>query len=172
METIQIAEPLDDAPQRFHQLCVSIRSALGLDVSIEHIGSTAVPSLAAKPIIDAMVARPPGYSSADITIGMERCGFWHWYADPHRNARLMFSLWTLDGEDVRRHANIHIVSSGSDFWRDQIEFRNALRANPVLAQEYAALKRRLALAHPHDIEAYTAGKTEFIVSVIQFRDKN
>jgi GrpB-like predicted nucleotidyltransferase (UPF0157 family) len=61
---------------------------------------------------------------------------------------------------------LHLTEPGSDVWNERLAFRDALRADPELVAEYAALKLRLAEQHPDDIEAYTAGKREFVCRVL------
>ena len=68
--------------------------------------------------------------------------------------------------DGRRSAHLHVMSPDSPRWRQQLNFRDALRADPVLTAEYAALKRTLADQYADDREAYTAAKADFIRSVL------
>ena len=126
---------------------------------IEHIGSTAIPGLAAKPIIDIMAgvesldaSRPAiaaaanaGYCYAPYQAEIE-----HWFCKP--------------SPAVRTH-HLHLVPMGSSQWVQPIAFRNYLRARADVAQEYEALKRRLAEVHHNDREAYTRAKRPFIARV-------
>jgi GrpB-like predicted nucleotidyltransferase (UPF0157 family) len=61
---------------------------------------------------------------------------------------------------------LHLTEPGSDLWNERLAFRDALRADPELVADYAALKLRLAEEHPYDIEAYTAGKRPFVGRVL------
>ena len=126
---------------------------------IVHIGSTAVPGLAAKPIIDIMAgvrtladsqpaiaaAGELGYSYAPYRPDEE-----HWFCKP--------------SPQVRTH-HLHLVPLGSSLWRQSLAFRDYLRAHPGLAAEYEALKRQLAEEHRFDREAYTQAKGPFIARV-------
>lgn len=133
---------------------------------VEHIGSTAVPNLYGKPVIDVMLEWPSGADMAVLVEALESDGFWHWYLDPFRASRLMFVDWADKGLSPTRRANVHVTPVDGDFWRCQIAFRNALRESPRLRDEYAALKRELAARFPEELEAYTDGKTAFIRGVV------
>jgi GrpB-like predicted nucleotidyltransferase (UPF0157 family) len=126
---------------------------------IAHIGSTAVPGLAAKPVIDIMAgvrtladSRPAiaaagklGYSYAPYRPDEE-----HWFCKP--------------SPLVRTH-HLHLMPLGSSLWRQSLAFRDYLRAHPDTAAEYEALKRRLAEEHRLDREAYTQAKGPFIARI-------
>ena len=127
-----------------------------LVASIEHIGSTAVPGLAAKPVIDIMapVASLEASRAAIDALGTSgycyfpyRAGVMHWFCKP--------------SDDIRTH-HLHLVPYRSPLWNERLAFRDALRTDARLAARYEALKRDLARAHPDDREAYTDAKTAFI----------
>jgi GrpB-like predicted nucleotidyltransferase (UPF0157 family) len=133
---------------------------------IEHVGSTSVPGLAAKPIIDIM----PGLRSLDDTAlivpAMEAIGYQYIaeYEDQLPERRYFIK------PPGRRHTaerlfHVHAVETTSRFWRRHIAFRDYLRANPAACDDYTALKRRLAAEHGSDREAYTEAKTEFITGI-------
>jgi GrpB-like predicted nucleotidyltransferase (UPF0157 family) len=127
-----------------------------LVASIEHIGSTAVPGLAAKPVIDIMapVASLDASRAAIDVLGTTgycyfpyRAEVMHWFCKP--------------SDDIRTH-HLHLVPYRSPLWNERLAFRDALRTDARLAARYEALKRDLARAHPDDREAYTDAKTAFI----------
>jgi GrpB-like predicted nucleotidyltransferase (UPF0157 family) len=137
-----------------------IRACDDLPLRLEHIGSTAVPGLFAKPIIDILAGVPPResrapYIAALVAIGYEHLGA---YGVPGRN---YFRRGT-----PRSH-HIHLVSWSSQLWRDHLAFRDYLRAHPDVAQEYAVLKRELAAAFPDDGRKYSEEKRPFIRSVLR-----
>jgi GrpB-like predicted nucleotidyltransferase (UPF0157 family) len=151
--------PYDDAwPAHIEQEAPVLERALAtwLVGRVEHIGSTAIAGLAAKPVIDIMGAvrtlaesRPAiaaaaelGYCYAPYQAELE-----HWFCKP--------SL------QLRTH-HLHLVPADSPQWIGPIAFRNYLRAHPEAAIEYEALKRRLAQQHQFDREAYTVAKRPFI----------
>ena len=133
-----------------------------LDVGIEHVGSTAIPGVAAKPIVD-MVAGVRDLEEARGAYGpLEGVGY---VDEPHRpEIAHHFAKPALE-LDVRR-LNLHLTEPGSSLWRERLAFRDALRADPSLAAEYEALKLRLARRHLGDVRAYTDGKREFVHRVL------
>jgi GrpB-like predicted nucleotidyltransferase (UPF0157 family) len=132
---------------------------------IEHVGSTAVLGLPAKPIIDIMAAvgsldasRPAiaklvesGYCYAPYKDDVE-----HWFCKP--------------GAELRTH-HLHLVPFKSELWLECLAFRDLLISNGTIADEYAALKLRLADTHRNDRNAYTEAKGPFIKNALRFRDK-
>lgn len=135
-------------------------------VDIQHVGSTSVPGLAAKPIIDIM----PGLRTLDdtprIVAGMESLGYRYIpeYEDQLPERRYFHR--PVGSEHWRnRLFHIHAVETTSAFWRRHLAFRDYLRAHPEACDEYAALKRRLAAQYGADREGYTEAKTEFITRI-------
>jgi GrpB-like predicted nucleotidyltransferase (UPF0157 family) len=134
-------------------------------VNIEHIGSTAVPGLAAKAIIDIMggVKRlgDTGRSvSALEGLGYEYVPQYEIYIPERRYFRK-----PRTGEGPRTH-HLHVVEMTSDFWRRHLLFRDYLKTHPEAAREYADLKRHLAAVHGDDGWAYTDAKTTFIATIV------
>lgn len=132
----------------------------GLPIRLEHIGSTAVPGLDAKPVIDILAGCPPRANRAEYVAALRRLGY------EHKGA------FGIPGRNYFRRASprahqIHMVSWSSAFWRKQLDFRDALRADATLRREYAALKRDLARLFPDDVEKYAAAKGPFIASVLR-----
>jgi GrpB-like predicted nucleotidyltransferase (UPF0157 family) len=128
--------------------------------SIEHIGSTAVPGLAAKPVIDIMAGVESLSASSPSLVILERYSYC--YA-PYRSDVMHWLC--KPGPELRTH-HLHLVPIGSPLWMEQLAFRDHLRAHPDVALEYAALKYRLAEAHRYDREAYTTAKAPFVQRVI------
>jgi GrpB-like predicted nucleotidyltransferase (UPF0157 family) len=130
---------------------------------IEHVGSTAVPYLSAKPILDFQAAVNDFDCAADIAAALAPAG-WH-YVQPELDARAWrrFFVKVAQGHRV---AHLHVMLLSNARWRQQLVFRDALRADPGLAQRYAVLKRGLASQYVTDREAYTAGKADFIAAVL------
>jgi GrpB-like predicted nucleotidyltransferase (UPF0157 family) len=141
---------------------VLIAAALGeLAAGIEHVGSTAVPGLAAKPIIDIMVG-VRSLAEGERCIGpLEGLGY-EYKGELGIPRRLYFRKTTAG----RRSHQIHLVELGRDFWERHILFRDYLREHPEVAQDYAKLKVRLAEQFGTDREGYTEAKTEFIVRAL------
>lgn len=136
---------------------------------VEHFGSTAVPGLAAKPIVDMLVeVTDLDACKACIAPILEAQGYEYLWRPTHGEDGPPFYAWFIKRDavtGVRTH-HIHMVeASFAEHWRRLI-FRDVLIAQPDVAREYEALKRRLAADHPNDRVAYTRGKTTFIESVM------
>jgi GrpB-like predicted nucleotidyltransferase (UPF0157 family) len=138
-----------------------------VDGVVEHVGSTSVPGLAAKPIIDLMA------QVADLDAVVDQVGQilnadgWH-YVPPDLDARPWRRFFVKpDPSGQLRYAHLHLIQAGHERWAQQLEFRDALRRDDELATTYANLKRRLIAEHPHDREAYTEAKAEFIIDALR-----
>lgn len=141
-----------------------ISNAMGdILVAIEHIGSTAVPGLSAKPIIDIMV----GVENLD---SVEECietlaGIGYDYV-PEYESEIPERRYFRKGS-TEKHIHLHIVELKSDFWERTILFRDYLHSHPDIADRYCELKLFLAEKFKDEIELYTSGKTGFIKSVVK-----
>ncbi len=130
---------------------------------IQHVGSTSVPGLASKPIVDIM----PGLKSLDdtprVVAGMESLGYRYIpeYEDQLPERRYFHRPFGSEHWHNRLF-HVHAVQTTSEFWRRHLAFRDYLRTHPEASAEYAALKRRLATEYGTDREGYTEAKTEFI----------
>lgn len=127
---------------------------------IEHIGSTAVAGLLAKPVIDIMaavdtldVSRP----AIPVLVGLG------WAYFPYR-AEVMH--WFCKPSPAFRTHHLHLVPFNSPLWTERLAFRDYLRRNPTVAAEYAQLKRELAERYEFDREAYTDAKGPFVRRVL------
>lgn len=127
---------------------------------IHHVGSTAVPGLAAKPIIDILVGVNDLSTSRPCIAMLAPLGYL--YA-PYRTDEMH---WFCKPDPARRTHHLHLVPTGSVRYRDELAFRDHLRTHPETAQAYAELKRSLAERFRHDREAYTEGKADFIAQVL------
>jgi GrpB-like predicted nucleotidyltransferase (UPF0157 family) len=129
---------------------------------VEHIGSTSVPGLHAKPILDMMAGVHDLPSARDSIPLLLRLGYVHYQ---HRPATLAFYKPRPDNPDQGSH-HLHLTEPDSSLWRERLAFRDALRADPKLAKHYQELKDGLAADSP-DLAVYTAGKRAFVVRVLQ-----
>jgi GrpB-like predicted nucleotidyltransferase (UPF0157 family) len=127
---------------------------------IEHVGSTAIPGLVAKPVIDIMAAVEsldasraaiPAVAELEYLYAPYAADVMHWFCKP--------------SPAFRTH-HLHLVPFASPLWSQRLVFRDHLRANPEIAAEYAALKQRLAREHEFDREAYTDLKGPFVQRVL------
>lgn len=134
-------------------------------VAIEHVGSTAVPGLGAKPIIDIMVGIRH-LSDAEGCIGpLETIGYEY---SPEYEVSIPERRYFRKGPSnvPNKHYHLHMVEYDSDFWRRHLLFRDCLRAHPHAARAYHRLKKELAAKYRFDREAYTEAKTLFIESIV------
>lgn len=154
-------------PAMFEEERARIIQAIGESlVDIQHVGSTSVPGLAAKPIIDLMPGLRSLGDTPRIVAGMESLGYRYIpeYEDQLPERRY-FHLPAGSEHWHRRLFHVHAVETTSDFWRRHLAFRDYLRGHPEACAEYATLKRRLASQYGTDREGYTEAKTEFITRI-------
>ncbi len=130
---------------------------------VEHVGSTAVPGLAAKPILDLQAAVADLECVPDIAFALEPSAWHHVPVDLDGRPWRRFLVKVSDG---RRAAHLHVMTRDMPHWGQQLAFRNALRADPVLVERYAVLKMDLAARHADDREAYTDAKAAFVHAVL------
>ena len=128
--------------------------------AIEHVGSTAMAGMPAKPVIDIMA----GVSDLDVSRpaieALSKLGYVYF---PYRTDIMH---WFCKPSAAFRTHHLHLVPVGSRRWEECLAFRDAIRKDPALAKEYAALKIRLAMEFRFDREAYTEGKTPFVRRVL------
>jgi len=156
-----IVQPDPAWPERFEQEAARVRVALGAQVvRIEHIGSTSVRGLPAKPIIDISVGLASMEPRDSYVPALEDLGY-RTVLDPCDPDHEFASL-DLDGE---RRFHVHLCLAESRFERRHLAFRDWLRTHPEDAAAYGELKRELAATHPNDVHTYTEAKTGFIRSI-------
>jgi GrpB-like predicted nucleotidyltransferase (UPF0157 family) len=138
-----------------------VRDALGaVAVRAEHVGSTAVPGLAAKPVLDLLIAVPALEPNDRYVVPLERLGYL-FVPVPEAPGRRFFAR---PPERPRTH-HLHLCEAGSHEELRHLAFRDYLRAHPDEAARYGALKRRVAERHPCDRLAYMAGKDEHVAAL-------
>lgn len=151
--------PYDPAwPGAFERERVALEAAIGPWVvgGIHHVGSTAVPGLEAKPIVDVLAGVEDLESSRACFEPLARLEYM--YA-PYRSEEMH---WFCKPRPERRTHHLHLVPTGSRRYVEELAFRDLLRAEPKVAGAYAALKRELAQRFRDDREAYTDAKSGFI----------
>ena len=148
--------------QEFQREAKQITGALGANaVTVHHVGSTAIPTIYAKPVIDMLLV-VQDLSVLDTkqalieAMGYEALGE---YGIPERR------FFRRDNELGERTHQIHAFEAGSPQIVRHLAFRDYIIAHPEAAQEYSRLKRDLAAKHPNDIEAYMDGKDAFIQEI-------
>lgn len=166
MDEIIIVESDPHWQTQFVEETTNVRKALGnaLIVAIEHIGSTAIPGLAAKPIIDLLVGVHSLELAQNAIPALEAIEYVYWTEDP-RPGRMFFVKGMPPFGRQRTH-HLHMVEVTSEFWEERLLFRDYLRSHPDQVQRYEVLKRCLANHFKSDREAYTQGKTEYVQSIV------
>jgi GrpB-like predicted nucleotidyltransferase (UPF0157 family) len=130
-------------------------------LALEHVGSTSIRGLAAKPVIDMMAgyragSDPRSYAPVLAAAGYERRGP---QGVPERE------LYVLGPESLRTH-HLNVVAADGAFWREHLLFRDRLRHDSALVREYAELKRWLAVKHGDDRGTYTSQKAAFVRRIL------
>jgi GrpB-like predicted nucleotidyltransferase (UPF0157 family) len=153
-------------PTRFADEARLLRAALApaAVVAVHHIGSTAIPGMRAKPIIDllVLVSSLPAARAA-CQPPLLALGYLFWEANPDRER--LFFVKGLPPQGRGRTHHVHI-SEPTAAALASLRFRDWLRSHPDEARRYAELKAHLALQHRHDREAYTAAKSGYIAAVL------
>jgi GrpB-like predicted nucleotidyltransferase (UPF0157 family) len=145
----------------------AIRRALGaIAEDVQHVGSTAVPGLESKPILDIAAAVRAPLEQQDIVVRLADAGY-VFRGDKGTEGGLLFVR--TDTNDVRT-VHVHVVAADSVEWRNYLRFRDVLQRDPQRRHEYERLKRELADRYPNDRPAYTAGKRLFIQRVLSAPD--
>lgn len=165
-EEISIVPYNPEWPSLFEQEANFLWSKLpeSLVIKIEHFGSTAIPGLAAKPVIDILVQVDSlEETKKQIVPLLESEGYDYFWRTDHVPAYAWFIKRNSDG---RRTHHLHMVEGDSKLW-DRLYFRDYLREFPDEAKRYEELKQYLSGKHPSDRIAYTEGKTGYVVSVTE-----
>ena len=137
---------------------------------IEHIGSTAVPGLAAKPVIDIMVGVGSLKDSSAFVWRLKAIGYEYL---PELERQMPSRRYFRKLRGGRRTHQIHLVErSNSEWWDRHVLFRDYLRRHPEVAEEYARLKHELSSRFRDDRTAYTEAKTTFIREVVRHAEDN
>ena len=128
-------------------------------VSVDHVGSTSVPGMAAKPVIDILVGASSTQAIGERMAALRALGY-RYVPEFERLLPQRRYFVKPNRRDARFH--LHAVEAPGEFWREQLAFRDRLRSDPGLFTDYLALKRRLAARHAEDRDAYTEAKAAFI----------
>ena len=152
--------------ERWHQLFdeekARIENAVGKHIiAVEHLGSTSVCGISAKPILDIGVAIENFSDGERLVAPLENLG----YIFRGENG-IPGRHYFVKGAPRRTH-HLHIVELKSDLWKNHLLFRDYLRENPAAAKEYENLKKSLAEKHAENRGQYTTGKSAFIEKVLQ-----
>lgn len=135
-------------------------------IDIQHVGSTAIPGLISKPIIDIQIAVDSLAAIKSIAIDtLEALGYVYWDENPDTE-RMFFVKGMPPFGDKRTH-HVHIVEQTSHHWKEKNLFRDYLLTHPEAAEKYMHLKKELAGKYTYDREQYTEAKTTFIREILK-----
>jgi GrpB-like predicted nucleotidyltransferase (UPF0157 family) len=141
------------------QECATVRALLG-DMAIEvlHVGSTSVPGMAAKPILDIVAAVGDDVPIDEVVGRLCATGAYGYEGDQGDDGGLLL----VRGTGELRTVHVHVVGTGSQAWIDYRRFRSLLVSDDAARRRYESVKRRLAQQYPHDRRAYTQAKAVVI----------
>jgi len=165
-----IIVPYDSAwPAWFERIAAFLAPALaGTGCTVEHVGSTSIPGMAAKPIIDIdIIIDRPAFSQ--VKERLSAIGYMH-QGDQGIPDREAFALTDLQARETLPTHHLYVCMAGAEELRRHLLFRDYLRAHDVDARAYAALKYRLADEFGDDRVGYTEAKTSFIWEIMQKAD--
>lgn len=162
-EPIFIAPYDPEWPEKFEKEKKFLQETIGpfINGEINHIGSTSIPGLSAKPIIDIMVGVESLDASRPAIEILENTGYCYYPYKPK------FMHWFCKPSPVHRTHHLHLVPTTSPEYKAKIAFRDYLRANPEARQQYEDLKTKKAEEFRNDREAYTEAKTDFVKSIVR-----
>jgi GrpB-like predicted nucleotidyltransferase (UPF0157 family) len=149
-------------PQLFEVEALRLRQLIGSSVEhIEHVGSTAIPGMESKPIIDLMASVPSMATATSLIALLEASGYEFRPEDSWSDR-----VFLANGPRARRTHHLSFTTMNSGYWKDHLLFRDFLRTNPGHVEAYSRLKRDLARRFPQDRRAYTEAKNEFVTRIL------
>lgn len=158
-----ISEYSPEWPEMFERERKSLEATIGAGAGIiEHVGSTSVSGLAAKPVIDIMIGLHD-FSIADKLVP-EIVALGYQYVPEYEEVMPYRRYFRKTAGGTSTH-HIHMVQAGGEFWQRHLLFRDYLRAYPDVASAYAVLKKELARLDWDDVNDYADAKTAFIRNI-------
>ncbi len=144
-----------------------LRSVLApwLTADVEHIGSTAIPGMAAKPVIDMIAGVTDLHEARGAFEALEAVDYQY---RPHRPEAHLFDKPSHAGWEAHTH-HLHLTELGSALWQERLAFRDALREEPALVAEYNAWKGRHAAKATGAVAPYSETKWPFVARVLEAR---
>jgi len=137
-------------------------------IGIEHVGSTAIPGMPAKPIIDINVGVKSMKIARETKNQFKKIGYEHRPVAPGRTKiDLKGQELYVKGPEARRTYYVHVTVYNSNYWKKYVFFRDHLRQNLAAAKQYAELKKKLAKKYPNDRYTYTEKKEVFINKILK-----
>ena len=161
---VEVVEHCPQWAQLAAQACERARIACGhLAIDIQHVGSTAVPGLSAKPIIDLAVGVTELEVVPEMVHRLTPIGYIY-RGDAGNDGGHLF---VMESAPNVRTIHLHVVQHGDLQWRNYLAFRDLLLGSPAMRERYARLKRELGLRYARDRESYTNSKRTFIAEALR-----
>ena len=163
---VEVSNPDPKWAADYEVITAQIRSATtGIELELEHIGSTSVPNLVAKPIVDVGILLPDELQFVELVAALSSIDLIY-RGDKGSVGGRMFVRESAP--EIRTH-HIHAYFTGAPEWDRYLIFRDNLRTSATLREEYSALKRKLAVKYRDNRLAYTDAKSEFVNRVLKVR---
>lgn len=160
---VRLVESDPGWPHAFQRKAAELKVTLGrLVVAVEHVGSTAVPGLAAKPILDIAIRLAPVAALDRVVTALQALGY-QFRGDKGNYGGL---LLVLENRSAYRIAHLHLIRHDDRQWDQYLALRGRLRTDPSARAAYAQLRTILAIRFPTDRRAYTAAKAELISKLL------
>lgn len=161
--TVQVVSNQPAWKKLFEKEAARLRLALGNQIiNIEHVGSTAIEGMDAKPIIDIIVAVESLNKARDLVQLVEALGY-----ECKKNDNVPERIFFVKGPSSNRTHHLSFTEPTSGYWKAHIQFRDYLQTHLEAAEEYKKLKRELAEQYPEDRDAYRAEKQVFIEKIAE-----
>lgn len=166
MPSVTLVEYQNSWPLQFEEVAAAIAHIFAATpVRIEHIGSTSVPDLCAKPVLDILLGVEDLDAAKSRVADLAALGYKYKYR-PEYEVEIPNGRYFVRAEGTQLRVHLHAVLQDGELWLKHIAFRDALRTNPELAREYATLKTRLAILYRDNNATYTEAKAPFITGVL------
>ncbi|NNF98215.1 MAG: GrpB family protein [Desulfobacteraceae bacterium] len=154
----------------FSRILEKLHTNLRRDVEIHHIGSTAIPGIFAKPIVDILIGIDDGHALGDYVEPITAMGYGY---IPEYEVYMPFRRYFVMLDQNNNHTqHLHLVYRGHTFFEDHLFFRDHLLHNPATAKQYEALKKRLSQKEWKDGNEYASAKSDFIDAILEKKPKN
>ncbi len=159
--TVALEEHSEEWTAAFEEEKTNLGKLVGnVALDIQHVGSTAISSLAAKPVIDMLMAVRSLADVSTMSTTLENAGY-EYRENGSDDIRVLFAK----GPEAKRTHYLHVTALDSSEWQNLLAFRDYLRTHPDERKRYGELKRKLAAQHPDRRATYTAGKKNYIDEV-------
>jgi GrpB-like predicted nucleotidyltransferase (UPF0157 family) len=169
---VVIADPDAVWPEQYAAEEKTIRAALGAVLRrIEHAGSTSVPGLAAKPIVDILLTVEDPADETTYVQPLEGAGYTFHHREPHWHEHRLFKKGTPhfspDRPDDQPRVNLHVFPDGCEEVRRMLVFRDWLRSNAADRRRYEGVKRTLAMQEWQVVQDYADAKSEVVAEIME-----